>query len=103
MALLRRSPLLTVRALAALGLVLSLLVACSPSAPDEQTPTTTAGPDARTVGVTALLDSWTAALRSDDEAALRELIDSDADPGFADREIARAQALRGLPLSDFGY
>ncbi|KQU30547.1 hypothetical protein HQ305_10520 [Rhodococcus sp. BP-149] len=102
-ALLRRSPLLTVRALAALGLVLSLLVACSPSAPDEQTPTTTAGPDARTVGVTALLDSWTAALRSDDEAALRELIDSDADPGFADREIARAQALRGLPLSDFGY
>ncbi|WP_156388427.1 MULTISPECIES: hypothetical protein [unclassified Rhodococcus (in: high G+C Gram-positive bacteria)] len=106
MAVLRRSPILILRATAALLVVAAVLAGCSSGAVDDRggsVPVTAVADDARTAGVTALLDRWTSALRDNDDAALRSLFDPSADPAFVDREVARAASLQDVPLSDFGY
>ncbi|MGB3769682.1 MAG: hypothetical protein WBA00_00930 [Rhodococcus sp. (in: high G+C Gram-positive bacteria)] len=110
MAVLRRSPILNSRVRTALCLVIFAVVAGCSSGPGpnsaDPSPSASSAPsaiDSRTVGVTALLDRWSAALRADDVQALRELFDPSADPAFVDREISRARALNDVPLADFEY
>ncbi|TSE01194.1 hypothetical protein FOS14_05510 [Skermania sp. ID1734] len=57
----------------------------------------------RQAGVQRLLDQWAAALRSDDTTALARLVDPHAAPGFLDAQLRRANNLRGVPLSDWGF
>lgn len=84
-----------------------MLAGCTSAPPDpgsDTTPTTAvSADDARTAGVERLLGEWAEALRTDDEAALRGIFDESVDPSFVDRELARADNLQGVPLSDFGY
>ncbi len=51
----------------------------------------------------ALLDSWADAVRTADSAALAEVVDAAAGPELLEAEIRRAQALSGVPLTEFGY
>jgi len=57
----------------------------------------------RNAAVQKLLDRWAAAVHSRDNTALGALFDLRADPGFLDRERARAVNLTQVPLADWGY
>lgn len=59
--------------------------------------------DGRRAGAQAVLDEWARALRAGDAAALPDLFDPAADPGFLDAEMRRAANLAQVPLSEFGY
>lgn len=68
-------------------------------------PSTTLSPyeQQRRDGVDALLAQWSQALRTDDEAALRALIDPQAPAGFADAQVRLARDLQGVDFSSFGF
>ena len=53
--------------------------------------------------IQVLLDAWGAALRTDDVAALRDLVDQSAAPGILQRQLARARNLATVPFADFGF
>ncbi|MBY6366677.1 peptidase MA family metallohydrolase [Rhodococcoides corynebacterioides] len=116
MAVLRRPPILTVpRAAAALSALLSLLIlaACAgPAGGADDTGATDSSESSRAPAsadrqrhddVTALLDRWGAAVRSGDDDGVRAVLDPAADPAFVAREVARADVVATVPLSDFGY
>ncbi len=88
------------------GLVLlaALLVGCGPTVPTT-TPQAVGNPyeTQRRAQVQTLLDKWAAALRAGDTGALAPLFDSRADPVFVAAQSRRAEALRQVPLTDFGF
>lgn len=59
--------------------------------------------DGRRAGAQAVLDEWARALRTGDTAALPDLFDPAAAPGFLDAELRRAGNLAQVPLAEFGY
>ncbi|RVW05066.1 hypothetical protein EF834_08250 [Rhodococcus spongiicola] len=59
--------------------------------------------DGRRDSAQKLLDQWARAVRSGDTAALTDLFDPAAAPGFLDAEIRRANHAAQVPFSDFGY
>ncbi|RVW05619.1 hypothetical protein EGT50_03415 [Rhodococcus xishaensis] len=59
--------------------------------------------DGRRVGAQEVLDQWARAVRSGDTAALPDLFDPAATPGFLDAEIRRAKNAAQVPFSEFGY
>lgn len=72
----------------------STITAMSPANPYEQQ---------RQQGVQHLLDRWAVAVRHDDEATLRSLVDPHAAPGFLDEQLRIARNLREVPLGDWSY
>lgn len=57
----------------------------------------------RRTGTETLLHDWARALRTDDEQALRDLIDPDAAPGFVDSQLQLARDLQGADFDSFGF
>jgi len=58
---------------------------------------------ARRLGVQLLLDRWSAAVRTANDAALSALFDQQADAGFLGKERARAHNMAEVPFADWGY
>ncbi|MBJ8343242.1 hypothetical protein [Antrihabitans sp. YC2-6] len=71
--------------------------------PATRTPSSNPYEEQRRQGLQTVLDAWAAAVRADDADALLPLFDVQAEPGFLDREIARAHNLAGVPLADWGF
>ncbi|MBY6362401.1 hypothetical protein HQ609_04720 [Rhodococcus corynebacterioides] len=91
------------RALAAL-LILVLLGACAePAVEPDRAAAAPSADEQRRTAVGDLLDRWAAAVRSGDDDAVRAVLDPAADPSFVAREVARADVVATVPLSDFGY
>ncbi len=59
--------------------------------------------DARRAGAQALLDEWAAAVRTGDTDSLPALFDPNAEPGFLESEIRRANNAAGVPFGEFAY
>ncbi|AWK72235.1 hypothetical protein CBI38_12270 [Rhodococcus oxybenzonivorans] len=57
----------------------------------------------RRIAVQTLLDRWAEAVRSNDPAALSQLMDASASPGFLAAETRRAANLAAVEFSDWGY
>lgn len=81
-----------------------LLGACAEPAVEPDRPAAAPSADEqRRAAVGDLLDRWATAVRSGDDDAVRAVLDPAADPAFAEREVARADVVATVPLSDFGY
>lgn len=95
---------LVVSAAIALGaFVLRPDSADSAAAPPSARTTTNVYQEQRRAGVQRLLDLWASATRSGNTAALAELVDPRAAPGFLEAEVRRAQNLSGVPISEWGF
>lgn len=60
-------------------------------------------PEERTVAVRRLLDTWAESVRTNDTETLKALFDEAAAPSFVSAEMARAENVASLSLSDWGY
>ncbi|PTR32165.1 hypothetical protein C8K36_1011216 [Rhodococcus sp. OK519] len=74
-----------------------------PDAPVGAAPVANPYEDARRAGAQALLDSWATAVRTGDTDALPALFDAQAERGFLDAEIRRANNAAGVPFGEFAY
>jgi ketosteroid isomerase-like protein len=74
-----------------------------PAAPPGAAPVGNPYEDARRAGAQALLDEWAAAVRTGDTDSLPALFDPNAEPGFLDSEIRRANNAAGVPFGEFAY
>ncbi|WP_308125324.1 peptidase MA family metallohydrolase [Rhodococcoides corynebacterioides] len=81
-----------------------LLGACAePAVEPDRAAAAPSADEQRRTAVGDLLDRWAAAVRSGDDDAVRAVLDPAADPSFVAREVARADVVATVPLSDFGY
>ena len=90
----------------AVALVLSLTAfdhAGDDATPRGATPLGNPYEDGRRAGAQAVLDEWARAVRAGDTAALSELFDPAAAPGFLATEVRRANNAAAVPFSEFGY
>lgn len=98
------------RSLLAMLVALSVCAACGTGRPDapvqpDAQPSAAVNPyeEQRTDAVEDLLQRWSDAVRTGDEAELAGVIDPSAAPEFFRSELRRSQSLAAVPLDDWGY